>query len=245
MDIWGNVKLLDFRHVQAQHNQSARDGWYSVDHGHLVTYSSLVGIPVAGVPATGQVFFSLSNRYWTVTDCLSDYVPDSYDITTKFELSLKGNFSLEGRRSNAPAAPASFNFLSAPKRNFPVTSPFDVSSATCNLGILDIESQVSCRERLCRVDAMRASSDSRPILHNSNWPQNDKSQIDCSTRLITTGIESFRTLWTQSTEPTFATPLQQWLVDPLTTFSPSYVANISGLPADEFAKRFQQAFNAF
>jgi hypothetical protein len=68
-DTWGNVKIPMLESINSSRFPSDRDGWTSL--GRLTSQdlecSSLIGIPIAGLPASGaSAKFSIETSYWFV-----------------------------------------------------------------------------------------------------------------------------------------------------------------------------------
>jgi hypothetical protein len=68
-DLFGNVLIPRFSSLVPNASQSENE-WTVVDDSHQVSYSSLLGIPVAGTPLTGNSSFNILSRYFDV-DCQS------------------------------------------------------------------------------------------------------------------------------------------------------------------------------
>jgi len=61
-DLWNNVKIPDLAFVSRNQTPSIA-GWYNV-LPEQTAYSSLLGIPVIGVPQTGNTTFALETSYF-------------------------------------------------------------------------------------------------------------------------------------------------------------------------------------
>ncbi|CAK7206404.1 hypothetical protein SEUCBS139899_009196 [Sporothrix eucalyptigena] len=65
-DLWGNVRLPAIETVEAAAlaaGNTSVDGWYAITETTNLTYASLVGTPVAQLPANGNTSFTLSGAY--------------------------------------------------------------------------------------------------------------------------------------------------------------------------------------
>lgn len=89
MDLWGNVKIPDLDSLSSNSSQTD-EGWKQVDYSKDVAYTSLLGIPVVGVPSIGNSTFNITSRYWT-TDCqnlsyIANYSSWSYNWYSSLRL---------------------------------------------------------------------------------------------------------------------------------------------------------------
>lgn len=65
-DLWGNVKIPYFEDVEMMSNPNS-DGWYTTNLSNGLYYSSLVGVPVAGIESASTVSnFSMETSYFNV-----------------------------------------------------------------------------------------------------------------------------------------------------------------------------------
>ncbi|KAI9740386.1 MAG: hypothetical protein M1834_004966 [Cirrosporium novae-zelandiae] len=89
MDIWGNVKIPSMNHSTLAPDS---EGWRSVDYTKDIRYSSLIGIPVAGIPSSGNSTFPIESRYYDVS-CASNKL-------TTYTAFIKANHTLQVRSSS-------------------------------------------------------------------------------------------------------------------------------------------------
>lgn len=66
-DIWGNVRIPMLESSQAKPDDS---GWYDLSLEGEIVYTSLIGVPIAGLPAIGNTIAnatsSIDTSYWTL-----------------------------------------------------------------------------------------------------------------------------------------------------------------------------------
>jgi hypothetical protein len=95
VDLWNNVKVpmldaLSPEAIIAEHNP-----WISVNHTDNVTYSSLIGYMLAGVPSGGKSNFSMESSYLNMA--CSDGV--KFQNTTQLNATLNGRVTLHTNNS--------------------------------------------------------------------------------------------------------------------------------------------------
>lgn len=66
VDLWGNVKVPDFSRLQ-QSVSADSNGWFHIQSNEAVAYSSLIGIPLSGVPKEGNITFHMDSSYVAVS----------------------------------------------------------------------------------------------------------------------------------------------------------------------------------
>jgi hypothetical protein len=64
-DFYGNVKIPDLYRLKDYNEDDAE--WTAVRSDNNTAYSSLMGIPVSGVPTIGKTTFTIETSYYTVT----------------------------------------------------------------------------------------------------------------------------------------------------------------------------------
>lgn len=159
-DFYGNVKIPVLDRIVPR-NSIETDAWKTMDHSQEVPYSSLLGIPVVGIPSTGNLSFNLVSRYFNVecTDPVNEdsslmfMDPPPTGVEAAYYIRQKGGTFVIQSPLDYPAnytGSWSFNFTSINMN----TATF-VSHANCTMSPQDVESSVYCSDQSCRVTAMR------------------------------------------------------------------------------------------
>ncbi|PGH34620.1 hypothetical protein GX50_02510 [[Emmonsia] crescens] len=69
-DVWGNLKVPLMSHLALNHTAN-ETGWYNFDaFSENISYSSLIGIPVRGLPWSGNTTFTMESSYFDI-DCFT------------------------------------------------------------------------------------------------------------------------------------------------------------------------------
>ncbi|OJD15890.1 hypothetical protein AJ78_03908 [Emergomyces pasteurianus Ep9510] len=82
-DIWGNLKVPLMSHLTS--NRTANEtGWYNIDaFAENIPFSSLIGIPVGGLPWNGNTTFTMESSYFD-NDCFTLSAAPHVPITENF-----------------------------------------------------------------------------------------------------------------------------------------------------------------
>lgn len=235
MDLWGNVKIPDFDSLPSSSNETS-GVWKQVNYTEDVMYTSLLGIPVVGVPTAGNSTFNITSRYWT-TDCqnlsyIANYSSWSYAWYSSFRLTPDAtrytDFSSTGVQS--------FSLVSI--LNFMVNGT-NVSYANCTTGARDVESSILCQGQNCRVEAIR-----RLPLPDGLWTFQPIAAQTLLTQLPFVGVGYESHAISGSIQG--STPTEMWLANPQTDFSDIFsYANISSLEPQVLSERLQIVYNTF
>lgn len=156
MDLWGNVKLPLYRDL----SNSTSDQWkfYTGPHDNNATYSSLIGIPVAGVPSSGLSNFSIRTRQFDV-NCDSNKMLSASpkDKNSSVWANVTSTWGLEPDKSRGGG-----NIKSDyPRRFLSMSLVADTSNhtnysvASCGLTYNYLEARVNCNGTACEVNSMR------------------------------------------------------------------------------------------
>ncbi|KKZ60042.1 hypothetical protein EMCG_05224 [[Emmonsia] crescens] len=82
-DVWGNLKVPLMSHLALNHTAN-ETGWYNFDaFAENIPYSSLIGIPVRGLPWNGNTTFTMESSYFDI-DCFTLSVAPHVSITENF-----------------------------------------------------------------------------------------------------------------------------------------------------------------
>lgn len=159
-DFYGNVKIPVLDRIVPR-NGIETDAWKTMDHSQEVPYSSLLGIPVVGIPSTGNLSFNLVSRYFNVecTDPVNEdsslmfMGPPPMGVEAAYYIRQKGGTFVIQSPLDYPANYTgiwSFNFTS-----INMNTATYVSHTNCTMSPQDVESSVYCSDQSCRVIAMR------------------------------------------------------------------------------------------
>ncbi|KAH6644427.1 hypothetical protein C7974DRAFT_371549 [Boeremia exigua] len=103
MDQFGNIKIPDLFQLKSYSSSAPTDAWTEIKEGSTPEYIFIIGIPIAGLPETGNTSFTMSSHYWS-TECgplepLTEYV--NYTMQHTPSLSLVSNSSSENDANNS------------------------------------------------------------------------------------------------------------------------------------------------
>jgi hypothetical protein len=247
MDLWGNVKIPDFDSLTAR-NSDPYEGWVKVDYSSNVPYSSLLGIPVIGVPTTGNSTYQLTSRY-SIIDCFDIFYFTNYsqsEMTTN--LPNASAFSTEPATFLMLQSGANKNYSATDVQYFMLLSSTDgtnyqFSGANCSVGIRNVDASVHCAGLSCFVDSMRKSETGTygdtmfeaMILH-------DQSNLWAYFPLATIGYASHG----GSGSNVGSSLTELWIANPDTNFTDwLQFANFSTLDGPTLSSRLQMVYNAY
>lgn len=242
MDQWEGIKIPD---IKSSINVT-EDQWRHFDEDANVTYSSLLGVPIAGVPRSGNSSFDLVSHYWPI-DC------EEFDSSTTWwntsGVPIPGrapydNF-LSFRMDMAPLRPTDdwrqpLKFTYTSLRGDVIDNELvNVSMADCSAQIVLVESRVECAGRDCRVAAMRYADHPNQPFPNFMFFQITKAFPGTEVGLIQSRRAISRSGMTE-----------HWIMNPSTTFDFTSIVddNYVDLPSLSprlFSKRLQMAVNTF
>ncbi|QDS69062.1 hypothetical protein FKW77_009901 [Venturia effusa] len=227
MDLWGNVKIPDIDSLTIT-NQSLGKDWLNVDYTRPVTYTSLLGLPVFGIPTPGNSSFETISRYNKLECPNVTFVGN----TTTWNSSTWGSsFKMNyGFSTNSTATGIqSFQLLSMGRTNG--------SEVNCTVAQRDVISHVECQGLKCQVNAMRPSTVA--------VADRDPFQI-IGFRNMLNQFPSV-TIWRKShLTVEGSTPTEQWLIDPDTNFTQIYTfGNLSSIDKRDLGERMQILYNTF
>lgn len=166
-DLFGNVKIPVLSELKAPISNS----WTTVDHSKDVPYSSLLGIPVAGLPTSGNVSFQILSRYWTVQCEDFAYVSDfgenvQYNLSESALVKSQSTFMMQATGKVTPDHAT----CKQPPRAF-------------QLSILPQIGETLLFQELCKYKNSTLSFRFLPT------PPNSKSSLDLSTLTFQTGSQ--------------------------------------------------------
>jgi hypothetical protein len=254
MDLFGHVKIPAINHL-GQNNDSATssdDIWHYISNTTLANYTSILGVPVVGVPDFGNCSFNLVSHYWTV-DCQSLYqlpvpstwppVPSSYTNRTASSTDRTPTFHVRVDDLNSTEGHVMFEYLSM--RQQPLQAIL-VTAESCSASPTVVESRVRCRDLSCVVRAVRrAQFDPAKMWSNINQTRPTASSVFQSISEWMPGADLGSTQGIISTSEL----IEHWMVDPdLSTLGnplQPYVDFQARLPLANFTRSLQTAINTF
>lgn len=245
-DLFGNVRIPSLDSLTPPltvGNQS----WTTVNYSQEIPYSSMLGIPVVGIPVTGNLSFNIVSRYLAIDCNTAIHVANStvFQNTSAGEgagfstYDEGGNFIIQRGGYPSPALAndtiASFNLTSP---NGPGTD--DVSFVNCSMAPRDVESSIFCSDQSCQVTAMR-----NLIVDLSSWWNTDFPDISISfgfLPLTTVGVLHHGSKMASSLT-------EMWLQDPDSSFVAEAFggefANLSQLPLPTLSRNFEVLYNTY
>jgi len=156
MDSWGNVKIPVLENL----NTTYENGWYTV--GDSASYSSLVGVPIAGLTDDG------GNTSFTIESCYFTYNCPAFQELTREDVLARANATgeirendsesllLAIRRSGKDTMSGNLSFASIrPTQNANGSQLF--AYKLCTFDRSYVESHINCNGKSCAVDMMRRS----------------------------------------------------------------------------------------
>lgn len=164
-DYAGYVKIPSIHTFADGSDTLALDTWKNINRSHDVTYSSLLGIPIADLSPNGNTTFELDSRHWTV-HCSSIQATTMTVESTKngsWLFAYQTSLALpDDTTRDAPSWPMKFTSL----RGDPQANGFNdktyeqypdlpVNVASCSIGPQNVVSNVSCIGTSCEVTSMR------------------------------------------------------------------------------------------
>lgn len=173
MDLFGNVKVPHVSAVTDPKGNGTHGNWLPIENDTNIQYTSIFGVPIAGVPDSGNASFNLISHYWVI-DCA--VLQESRVAGSPSEGAWQRLFANEttNLRTISPLTPSfdivlnetrstennvSFAFETRSSANFTLPS---VSTIPCSAALVLVESIVFCSDKMCRVRAVRPFNQSAP-----------------------------------------------------------------------------------
>ncbi|KAF1848693.1 uncharacterized protein K460DRAFT_427888, partial [Cucurbitaria berberidis CBS 394.84] len=147
MDLFGKVKIPDINALNTYSTEVADYDWHQVINDTDVRYTSVFGIPIAGVPETGNASFNLVTHYWNI-NCTSN---NRGALSSPWQWEFPNTTTLGD--AIKPRSP-SFDLIVNEKNNSNLTTR-SVVSIPCIAAPVVVESKVSCYDKSCSVRAIR------------------------------------------------------------------------------------------
>jgi hypothetical protein len=260
-DDWGNVKIPKMETLDPK--TADKEGWMPVPDQN-VSYTSLIGSAIAGIPSSGNSSLQITSSYFH-TDCQTpvllpfneEYIwadPGGEEVCANNmpPLKLGGN----RRINNTLIATCSIGSLmdnqwnqtyklGSPARQilFQSTALNGIAAMNCTVQYLTAESRISCGGRNCTVTHMRPSSSALPPnfspLENCTTAQNFYTQFTAAcgpyhTIFVNYPLDSF----TEGYMMIGASPVSTGNTVPAQT-------DLSTLSAETISDRLSRVLNTF
>lgn len=241
-DLFGNLRIPSFDTL-ASPAAAGTESWRTVDYSQEVAYSSLLGVPVAGIPPTGNLSFNLVSRYFAIDCNNSMHLSNSSMFLTGEGLAAteKGGSFIMQYDSELNPDPGSIAIIP-----FNVTSlnaqvdDNDVSNIQCSLAPRDVESSVSCQDQSCHVTAMR---DLTMNIDAGSWWRSNYLPATISFHYL-----PLSTLGPLIHSLQRSTLTEVWLQDPYSLYTLDQElawSNLSQISLPTFSERFELVYNTF
>lgn len=234
-DLYGTVKIPSLDRLGSGHVADI-DSWTVLNYSQTIPYSSILGIPVVGVPRTGWLSFDLVSRYMAVNCGAALLQTNSSVFQNSSAKTGEGFADLEQG--------ASFTIQSSEnpfKTLFNISSANDakmrnVSFASCSISPRDVQSSVYCRDQSCRVTAMK-----KLPVDFAFWRDHQVHEISMSL-----GVLPLATIGTIKHGTLLSSSLPElWLQDPDSTYDMSHFAHLWTLPEETLSRNFEIMFNTY
>jgi hypothetical protein len=162
IDSWGNIKIPM---IESLPTQSDADGWRSTTGNGTMTYSSLIGIPIAGLPTTGNATSSIETSYWTLECPLIKQQPDGFLGANSSNYQWQG-FRMDTFPHRAQIWQADDTIdPNAPSRRLMYNGTFidnegkkQFDYAECEIKTTYVEVEVQCSPTTCETTKIRRST---------------------------------------------------------------------------------------
>lgn len=166
MDAWGNIRIPVIETLE-QAGPADGEGWLEVPLKNA-SYSSLLGLPIAGIPTRGLSAFKMDSYYFVVSFRSVSSSEDHVTATGGFVSNLtKPNSNpfedgplLPSQELEGPVEPLAVSFAAGSKETDQAfTAPGTLTRSS-------LESKVACEGVSCRVTHVRRSTfDRRPAAY--------------------------------------------------------------------------------
>jgi hypothetical protein len=269
MDVWGNIKIPLLEKLEA--NTTSVDGWTPVPTNQNISYSSLLGSPIAGVPHFGQSTFQIVSSYFYL-DCQNPViVPFDQEFqwqdtvacsnsTASWELggnrlvnnTAQGTCSIGSLMGNTQGWSNSSNLTDRSPRQllFQSMAPNGIAATNCSVRFTTVESRISCLSGNCTVTDMRPCASAPPT---TLTPLDDCETAKNFYDEFTKSCGPYRTTFTGSTFLSEEIPLASLAESyMMTDASPAAEGqpveaqvNLSTLTASEMSERLTRVLNTY
>lgn len=244
IDMWGNLKIPDIKRLDGYQGHESVGDWFQIDNETDLTYTSLLGLPVFGIPTTGNSTFNLTSHYWNI-DCeravrdssLMRWWPSEPELST-YALTTFANETIEAGARTLYSSREALTRNTTETRNSTLTY---VANATCYAQPVLVETHIACWDATCRARAIRELGwdllDDQRLLLYSNYTTILRS-------LTTADLVNARSAASQS-QLTEAFVTDQIAFAGYRSKSDGNWVEIEKLPKDVLSSRLQQAINTY
>ncbi|ETS82477.1 hypothetical protein PFICI_04353 [Pestalotiopsis fici W106-1] len=245
-DMYGNVRVPQLDRLMTGDTVD-NDTWVVVNSTEETPWSSLLGVPVAGVPKTGNLSFNLVSRYYAI-DCDAAVHVENSTIFSNTSSGLgAGYYMWDASSTFAVQSPAGSELLqlwNGTRFIFNITSAndytgSDVSFTTCSLSPRDVDSSVLCNDGSCQVTAMRNMTVDLPLWWSQYFSPFLISLHDLP--LVTIGAM-------HQGSKISSTLTEMWIQDPHAVYDPEKdqkFANFSMLSKETISQNMEILFNTY
>ncbi|MCJ1302013.1 hypothetical protein MMC08_004814 [Hypocenomyce scalaris] len=257
MDSWGNVKvpIVDTFVSDSGQNHTVEDGTFVMpNQSQTIEYSSLIGIIVVGTPGTGN--FTIETSYFRL-NCgnivhgvtqneILPYIGKTqiHNSTTIFELDTFGldtNALWPNGSEPAPDINPNIVFISFNDDYGSGAEGYYV--AKCNLTQPTVESQVTCNDGSCKIDAMRQLDPG--INTYFNYEDFKEYNSEMSNYSIFEAFMVNLPLATGTVHSGTSTPTEQYLVGASQLFYEEAPVQLNVTDPVSFSLRLTRIFNTY
>jgi hypothetical protein len=250
MDMFGYIKIPRLASLPTYTPEGRDFAWHKVSNSSTVEYSSLFGIPVAGLPENGNTTFTIASHYWSIDcDVMKVRVGRSGIIlnsNTTFDMPYKNGSMFQFRSVWHPPTPNADGDLN-------LNPDARISETLCLKKPIAVESKVACNAHDCSVQEMRMLNRTN-ILHpgtnfTSKIPAEDAAFLEISRR-VTQATAGNR-------NEASSDIVEHWLSDPsLSSYeldvsldamdsAPLQWIDLSTVPSAVFNQRLEMAINTY
>ncbi|KAI9881289.1 MAG: hypothetical protein M1830_005575 [Pleopsidium flavum] len=264
MDTWQNVRIPLLEALPRIPNEDGDGSWLPVEQSANITYSSLNGLPIAGLPSEGDATFSVDSSYFALNCSLVRLNISSPDILgnaryhtnhSTWDSILHGSPNYASGLGDhvwnsffvdyyAPlptssAYTTSYWHLVFGSRNLAGMKVFN-----CSMGTTRVESSILCQGSSCHVNKMRRSQvDARP---STSTPFNDPDTNSENSWVTLNNLVSLFPYAAGVTHVGVANPAENFLVDNSSTYtSDNYNVDYRPVSPEAFSHRLIMLFNTY
>ncbi|KAH7342695.1 hypothetical protein BKA65DRAFT_537915 [Rhexocercosporidium sp. MPI-PUGE-AT-0058] len=146
------------------------EGWIGVSSNHT-TYSSVLGIPLSGIPRDKSSSFNLQCYYHHLHCNSKDVLSPFSDWLTPLQIPWTSQYNTstiwgnpKSRLNGTDTSPNELDLLLRSGRDLQTSQNItDITLIECSMAPTFVETSVQCEGRNCRVDKIRNSPDFRPL----------------------------------------------------------------------------------